>query len=359
MLTRLVASVIFILSLFFASTGLTNPLYVELLRGRAKASLDGRTLRIDYELFVKDVPCDSVKMRLDFTSPGETFSTDSKSLAVLLSPIISKSTGQPTQSGWRGQLLWPEPVFQYPESYSLCFYQSQDKNEPTDSVGTTIGGLSFEPNKVVGRQGTIGSGWFTKSGFPSPVHSEAHGIVFHLEDQFDYRQKRLGLFLGYAINHSPRYVLNSVRFGGELALWGRDRWLPVVSSALIYSHIKGYEDPVKLFKKGTGVELGIRLDGPFEGFRYTYNNAAGISRRADATFLIMSGASMKVGTMYSVYSGDYTRGFGIYVYMGGWGNSNTIERRNNRPFWHKGLALVGFATFLPIIIPLYLAGGGS
>ena len=314
------------------------------LQGYVRPEARGDSLEVDYDLILNRPGIDSLV--LVFYSEIEW-----RTGIVHLGPGVSIGN-PPRGTRWKGRQVFPWLYPNVPNTYSVLIYEL-GADTASVNAGLTEEKLSCHPSGVGGRQATIGMGWFTKEGFTSPVHSDAHGILLHLEDRIGYFDRNFSIYFGYSVNHSTRFTLYKyASVGTEAFLWGRDRWRPSFHAGVSYARIKGYEDPIKSVKKGLDGEFGVGLDGRFESLRYTFNTAFEGYHRVDLALSLIAHADgqQRIGTMYSLYNGEYVNGFGVYIYMQGWGLTNALQYHNNRPFLHKALAVVGWVPCAPFIL---------
>ncbi len=335
----------------------SNTLASDRLSGHVRQRTTGDTLVIDYDLTVRRLACDSVAFALLGETVGDSLSMRERSVWTKLVPVTADSAAPDYGRRWQGQLQLPWYSADSPNHYRLRFYQKTEE-EPGDS-GFIVEDYCFQKFGAVGRQASLGLAWFTKSGFPKPVHSSAYGVMGRLEDKLGYRGRRFSMYAGYGLNYSRRFWLFDIpRLQIETAPRFRDAWQPIFHVAASYTRLKGREGDSEIKKSGFGAEAGVRLGGPFEALSYSYSTAVGGYHRADVIFAIESqaGGAEKIGTIFSLYRGKYVRMVAVTVYMEGWGSrgpsNETLRYRNNRPWWHKGLALSGFLPFLPMALAM-------
>ncbi len=328
------------------------------LHGSISTEVVGDSLVVEYDLRRNRFPLDSLLFALRDIDSGDTFSPTEVSSWHRLTPVTTDSADLRFGLEWAGrmQLFFKED--RKPNNYMLRLFKRSTDSLEVDT-GRLVDDLCFVPTISIGREVNLGLAWFTKSGFPEPVHSSTYGVMGQLEDKLGIRGRRFAFYAGYSGNYSPRFVFFDLpRLEAEYAPWGWDGWQPRLHVAATYTRLNGFESPHEVKYKGYGQEVGLRVDGPFESLRYSYNTAVGGYHRADVVFAIAAKAAgtQKIGTIISYYRGEHVRMFAVTAYMEIWGSRNeqdgTLSYRNNRPWWHKGLALSGFLPFLPIALAM-------
>ncbi len=321
------------------------------LQGLFRPELRGDTLILKYDLTLIRASCDSILLQLNQRYiPGvDSAPSGASNRSIKLAPSAGDACATGTR--WQGETILPDAYRVVPENYSLCLFETN-----ADS-GVVHNDLTFHPEGY-GRRVTMGLAWFTKSGFDPPVHSDAHGMLLHVEDHIGYCLRDYRLYVGYSFDRSKRYALyNYVRIGVERAFWRRGSWRTFCLASIAYSRARGSRGPDRIAQTSAGVELGIRIDGPFEGLRYSFDTSMDGYHRVDLTMALTAHAdgSERAGTMFSLYRGDYADGFGVKLFLEGWGGAKSLKYFNNRPLWHKGLSIVGWIPLSPFIYLMSLA----
>lgn len=328
------------------------------LNGRVSPEVVGDSLVIEYELYRSWSPLDSLLFALRCVDSTKNDVSPEAFAWHQLSPVTADSVDPRFGFAWEGRLVLPWLKDAKPNNYMLRLFRSAREGLPADS-GLLVDNLLFEPAKMIGREINLGLSWFTRGGFPPPVHSTAYGVAGHVEDKFGYRGHGFAILAGYGGDYSKRFVFFDLpRLEAYFAPAGWVEWQPIFHVGATYTRLKGVEGDDQVKYKGYGGEIGVRMDGPFESFRYSYNSAVGGYHRADLVLAIESkvGGVERVGTIFSYFRGDHVRMFMITAYMEGWGFRNdrgeALFYHNDRPWWHKGLSLAGWLPFLPIALAM-------
>ncbi len=341
------------ISIFIFSHTYANANYnLDNFYGEFNPKIKNDSLFIKYDLMIKREVYDSIQFQLTLNIDNSNTVNTTDTIWKRLEISKSNSDNSITMNSWNGQIIYPNFQDDIPNHYRLRLFYTE--NENISSNGDVIVVLPFFAIGG-GKKSSVGLGFFTKSGFDPPIHSNANGLVWQLEDRMGRYYRNYSIVFGYSINHSKKFSLYDYgRIEGELILWGKDRIFPIFHAAVTYSRIKGYEDPNEFVKKGFGLEGGIRVESKFERFRYSYNTSVGGYHRFDMVFAISAKfGGQKIGTIYSLYSGKYARMISINVFMEGWGG-NKLAYHNNRPFIHKALSIVGWLPFSPFILLMSL-----
>lgn len=183
--------------------------------------------------------------------------------------------------------------------------------------------------------------------------------------------------LGFSIHHllfeaSYRLTLGSrfrVREGVPISLRyylgnGTD-FLPSVSIGPKYSVLYAKKDDIEFVLDRWGVESGIAIEGPFERLSYSYCTSLGGYHKAGIFLAFTQAEQLTAGTRYEYYKFENTEMFRVMFAVEGISDNEDLglrhvptdlERVNNRPWWHKGLAYAGVAPFMGIAAVLKLFG---
>jgi len=317
--------------------------------GKVTPNMLGDTLVIEYDLELFRISCDSLKLQISSRQIEPNSDSLWSSEWFLLNPVNQSKVDSLYGSEWRGQLLIFGNSYEIPKKYRIILYEIGKDITQFDSTWH-VKEFSFYPFRVGGAEAAVGVASSSLSGFPSPINSGKIPFVIKGEVQWGYYTHYYTWSFGYRINWSKRFsLIDYARFELQTNYWGRDRWMPRFHGALSYTRLKGKEDPNELIKKGVGLEAGVRFEGPFESFRYSYSTGAGGYHRADLILfrISTSGGQAKGGTMFSIYNGKYVKMIAISAYFSGWGDTDALAYRNKRPFWHKGLAWLALLPFLP------------
>lgn len=202
-----------------------------------------------------------------------------------------------------------------------------------------------------GARASIGLAFNQRSGFPDPVRTDQKGTMLALQTLYAAGSPHFTLLGGFTFNHSKIFSLYEYpRMQVEWIPGKRDAWFPIFHLSAVYAKVKGYNDPHKFVKKDFGFETGVRIDGPFESFRYSYNTGVGGYHKGDLIFAAMGRVGhFKAGTAYSLYYGKYVRMFGVTMYFETIGDDSP-ESKRRRPFWHTGFAYLAFVPLFPLML---------
>jgi hypothetical protein len=211
--------------------------------------------------------------------------------------------------------------------------------------------FSFFPTRTGGYSLEIGGAYDDDNGFPPNARGGYDRPVGHAELKIGYCRKLLTGFVGYRMNHSEIFTLYDYAVVGAdfFSRLRQSRWLSFTLAAK-YSRIKDERGSLKFVKKGVGVEAGMRYDGRFESFAYTYSSNTGGYHRFDASFAADAAQGLSYGTRYSFYTGKYFRMYQISFFAEMWVDDNrVIWRIRNRPLCHKVLAMVALIPLLGLV----------
>lgn len=227
-----------------------------------------------------------------------------------------------------------------------------------DTTGRTDESSSEPPARTYERVVNAGISLVRKSDFAPAVQSDAWNLVWGLDDRIGYRTPDWSIRTGYTIHHARRYTLYDYgRLEVEYHPDVEAPWSFGLRAGGAYTRVNGKASGVNDIHAGYGLEAGAWLEGPWERVAYTYNSGAGGYHRFD---LMLAGMAHRggpeLGTMYSVYVGDYVQMLRIGFYGQGWdGRGENIE--NPRPWPHKALAYaVLVVPFLPLTLLALLLG---
>jgi len=144
----------------------------------------------------------------------------------------------------------------------------------------------------------------------------------------------------------PDVVFSISRYANASRLW-----CPAYTIGVVQNLLQIREDSVEIKRSRWGGIFGGSVEGPFERFYYRYSTPQGgyHSLGVDLAFKRTGHSSM--GTTYEFVKGIGYSCFRMEFYFDfsyiGDGDAETLDRPNNRPFWHKVLARGALLPFLP------------
>ena len=325
----------------------------------------GDTLRIRYAIEILATFSDSVIFRLsDYALTDHLTASDSALLAdsVLFSVTAQQngSTRHSDRAGSKTILLTGALTYVTPHANRIRGYNLITVLGRSDSNRNPVRQIRYFPleTDLPGQTLGLGLAGYTRNGFPPPAFSDNQGFAGSFELAAGYMYSRVNLSLSTivatslgdpaAFVYNDYLSVNARYYTGERnSLW------PHLVGAVKWSRVKSADNDSEFIKKNFGAEIGAGFELPFERLSYSYTTSAGGYHRVDLFLSAHSTPNSKLGTMYSVYHGEYLRMVQIRLVLEGnfWGEEypTGLTFPNHRPLPHKILAVLPAA-------PLYLAG---
>ncbi len=151
----------------------------------------------------------------------------------------------------------------------------------------------------------------------------------------------------------------------------RGKWLPFKRTGMVPSIMAGVKRSVFKFRRqqnefkdtGWGVEAGVALEGAFERFGYKYSAALGGYHTFSVMLASKSSDFLRIGTRFEYVRLDRGDVFRVLFHSEGIGwvdcETESLNRINDRPLYHKILSRVILAPLVPIIGIAKLFGANS
>ncbi len=318
------------------------------ITGKVEVHSKESLIVVSYDLQYNGGCADSLRMSLYYSYPGPDSILRQSSEWVGLTVDNAVRSDSCGSIRWRGHF---ELASSDQKSYTDCVVEVYGVNEKGAVEKLMSDEFAVIGPSGYGRRAMIGLGFPSYSEFDKPLESTDKKVLWRIEDKWMFHSPRASFIASWSLNLSkPLVWAEYPRVGGELALFGRDKGLPIVEGYVVHSRLRVKHDTVTFVKRDVGSEMAVRLEGPFESIRYAYNSGIGGYNRVDV--LVARWAKMggyKIGTGYTLIHGKNLRMVGISVAMEGWGIGNEpIEYKNRRPFVHKVIGLAAWIPFLPL-----------
>lgn len=332
------------------------------VEGEINRQVRNDTLKVSYDLLVTNGNrCDSIVFQLrSKTDSGQSTcplatSADSQLFTGSKRTMIPDSNGifgtPKAKTRVKGTLTYPHARDYHADRYWMHLYWADPDSGKAQRTDMFPDSFSFFPNNAAGCSMEIGGMYYDDYGSPPYARGGYERPGWRTALRIDRSRKLWTGFAAFRIDHSQIFTLYDYAVvGGELYSAPRQaRWLTVTLAAK-YSRMKDEKDGVKFVKKGFGAETGLRYNGRFESFAYTYSSSVGGYHRFDASFAFGAAQGLSYGTKYSFSTGKYFRMYQISLFADMLENDgHSLWRIRNRPIYHvilAGVALIPLKLFV-------------
>ncbi len=184
-----------------------------------------------------------------------------------------------------------------------------------------------------------------------------HAAIFGIEFGFQVPLAHSDILVStmYRGNLSDSYAVTlneplAIRY--KYLPYGRTSMVPAVTVGFKNTRLGLARDPVEYRKSEWGLEAGISFEGAFERLSYSYSTGVDSYHTVSVMIASFSAGYGRTGTTFEYVHHDRMDMFRIQMHLegAGWdiGESETLERINRRPFWHKALSKAAALPFLPL-----------